>query len=121
VSWLDRGLALAAGLALLATLAVWWHTRRELGEVRQKLEAATAANVFLKKTLGDMTIAITAKDREIDRLEQAPCNGREKAGPGSTRGTDRSKASASSASSRGNRGTHVDAEETRMDWDSVND
>jgi hypothetical protein len=89
VSWLDRGLALAAGLALLASLAVWWRARRELDEVRQRLEAVTAANVFLKKTLGEMTIAMTAKDREIDRLAQAPCGAKEKARPGSERSTNR--------------------------------
>lgn len=77
VSWLDRGLTLAAGLALLASLAVWWHTRRELHVVRRELQTVSAANLFLKKTLGDMTVAITAKDKEIDRLERAPCNGQD--------------------------------------------
>jgi hypothetical protein len=92
LSRLNRALTLAAGLALLVSLALWWHTRRELDEVRQKLQATTAANVFLKKTLGDMTIAMTGKDKEIDRLEQSPCNGQEKARPGSKRRIDRSSA-----------------------------
>jgi hypothetical protein len=41
----------------------------------------TKANDFLRKTLGDMTIAITTKDREIDRLRHSACAGREKAQP----------------------------------------
>lgn len=57
-----------AGLTLLLYLTVWWQARRELDAVRRELQAVTAANVFLKKTLGEMTITITAKDREIDRL-----------------------------------------------------
>jgi hypothetical protein len=81
-------MALAAGLVLLASLAVWWHTRRELAVVRRELQTVSAANLFLKKTLGDMTIAITAKDREIDRLERAPCNGQDTR-PSSGRGTAR--------------------------------
>ena len=87
VGWWDRALALAAGLALLASLAVWWHTRRELNAVRRELQAVSAANLFLKKTLGDMTVAITAKEKEIDRLEHSPCNGQDKARPGSERRT----------------------------------
>jgi hypothetical protein len=89
-----------AALALLASLAVSWQARRELDQVRRELQAVTAANQFLKKTLGDMTIAITAKDREIDRLENTPCNGQPNARPGSERRTDRSKAPASSAGIR---------------------
>ena len=74
---LDKRVTLAAGLALLLSLAVWRQARRELDAVRRELQAVTEANIFLKKTLGDMTIAITAKDREIDRLEHAPCGRRE--------------------------------------------
>ncbi|MGA2741371.1 MAG: hypothetical protein ABSG65_28535 [Bryobacteraceae bacterium] len=73
MSGLDRRVALVAGFALLAALAVWWHARSEVDAVRRDLQAETAANVFLRKTLGDMTIAMTGRDREIDRLEQAPC------------------------------------------------
>jgi len=87
VGWWDRALALAAALALLASLAIWRHTRRELDAVRRELQAVGAANLFLKKTLGDMTVAITAKEKEIDHLEQAPCNGQDKARPGSERRT----------------------------------
>jgi hypothetical protein len=87
LSRLDRRVTLAAGLALLASLAVWWQARRELDAVRRELQAVTAANLFLKKTLGDMTIAITAKDKETDRLGHSPCNGQEKARPDSERRT----------------------------------
>jgi hypothetical protein len=76
---LNRPVSLVVGLALLASLALWWQARRELDKVRRELQAVTEANLFLKKTLGDMTIAITGKDREIDRLEHAPCHGQEKA------------------------------------------
>jgi hypothetical protein len=78
MSRLDRPLTLVARLALLASLAVWWQARRELDEARRELQAVTAANLSLKKTLGDMTTVITAKDREIDQLEHAPCHGQEK-------------------------------------------
>ena len=58
---LDKRVTLAAGLALLLSLAVWRQARRELGAVRRELQAVTEANIFLKKTLGDMTIAIYRK------------------------------------------------------------
>jgi hypothetical protein len=35
---------LVAGLVLLASLAVWWHARRELTEVRRELQAVTEGN-----------------------------------------------------------------------------
>jgi hypothetical protein len=72
-SLLNKYVTLVAGLVLLASLVVWWQSRRELNEVRRELQAVTEANLFLKKTLGDMTIAITRKDKEIDRLEHAAC------------------------------------------------
>jgi hypothetical protein len=40
---------------------------------RQELQKVTAANDFLRKNLAEMSIALTAKDKEIDRLRQAPC------------------------------------------------
>ncbi len=105
MSWWDRGLALAAGLLLLVSLALWWQSRRELDSVRRELRAVSAANEFLKRTLGDMTIALIAKDKEIDRLGRVPCEGQEKARPGSGARTDHRKVSASSAGSRGSRGS----------------
>ena len=104
MSWWDRGLALAAGLLLLVSLALWWQSRRELDSVRRELRAVSAANELLKRTLGDMTIALTAKDKEIDRLGHVPCERQENARPGSGARTDRRKVSASLASDRRNRG-----------------
>jgi hypothetical protein len=70
------GLIVAGGLALLFSLASSWNERLELQKV-------TAANDFLRKSLGEMTLAITAKDKQIDRLEEAGCGQQEKAQPGS--------------------------------------
>lgn len=61
-------------LALALSLAFSWNARRELQSARGELLAVTNANEFLKKTLGDLTIAITAKDREIDRLQHSACS-----------------------------------------------
>jgi hypothetical protein len=57
---------MAGGLTLMLALASSWRDRQELQKV-------TAANDFLRKSLGEMSIAITAKEKEIDRLEQAGC------------------------------------------------
>jgi hypothetical protein len=54
------------GTALILSIISGWRDRQEL-------EKVTAANDFLRKSLGDMTVALTAKDKEIDRLEQRPC------------------------------------------------
>lgn len=62
-----KGLIVILGLALSLSLATWWRTRQEL-------QAVTAANRFLRKTLGALTIAIVEKDRELDRFEQSPCD-----------------------------------------------
>jgi hypothetical protein len=88
MSGLDKRVTMAAGLALVAAMVIWWLARREVDAVRRDLQAVNAANLFLKKTLGDMTIAMTGKDREIDRLERAPCGGQEQARPGSESSPD---------------------------------
>ena len=59
-------LTLVMGTALILAIISGWRDRQELQKV-------TAANDFLRKSLGDMTIALTAKQKEIDRLEQAGC------------------------------------------------
>jgi len=69
------GLILAGGTVLLLSLGSSWKDRQELQKV-------TAANDFLRKSLGEMTLALTSKDKEIDRLEQAGCAGREQTPPG---------------------------------------
>lgn len=68
-------------LALLASLGLAWNAVRELESQRRELLKLTDANEFLKKTLGDMTIALAAKDKEIDRLQHSACAGQEKAPP----------------------------------------
>jgi hypothetical protein len=78
-----KGLVFIGGLTILLSLALAWSARRDLQSARRELAAVTKANDFLKKTLSDMTIAISAKEREIDRLQQSACpGGQEKAQPG---------------------------------------
>lgn len=79
---LQRYLILIAGLSLIFCVFVSLRDSRELRAVRRELLLVTKANELLKKTLGDMTVAITAKDREIDRLRDSQCDGQERAGPG---------------------------------------
>jgi len=66
-----KGLILFFSLALILSAATWW-------KARQDLRAVTAANESLRKTLGELSIAITGKDRELDRLAQSPCAAGEK-------------------------------------------
>jgi hypothetical protein len=73
--------AIVISLALIPCVATWW-------KARQELQAVTTANASLRKTLGELTVAITEKDREIDRLTQANCGAATKlpagSGPGHT-------------------------------------
>jgi hypothetical protein len=62
-----RALMLFLGLAVILAVGTWWRARQELRIV-------TEANASVRKTLGDLTVAITEKDREIDRLTRSPCN-----------------------------------------------
>jgi hypothetical protein len=57
-------LLLSAGLCVSVTK---WVTDR------QELRAVLAANQTVRKTLGEMTIAIAEKDKDIDRLSVSPC------------------------------------------------
>jgi hypothetical protein len=61
------------GIALFISLVFGQKTRREL---QQQLHTLTDANRILRQTLGDMTLAITEKDKEISRL-YSPCNPQE--------------------------------------------
>ena len=99
LSRLHKGLILIAGLglAVIFSLAACLKARRELQVGRRELLAVTTANEFLKKTLGEMTIAVTAKEKEIDRLEHAGCYGQETARPGVPLGSARCKVSESNA------------------------
>jgi hypothetical protein len=58
-----KGLILLFSLTLCVSVVAWSRSRQELQEVN-------VANVSLRKTLGELTIAIVAKDREIDRMAQ---------------------------------------------------
>jgi hypothetical protein len=62
---------LLLSLALCLSVATWFRGRQEL-------QAVTAANESVRKTLGDMTIALADKDKEIDRLSESPCSTGEK-------------------------------------------
>ena len=68
---LYKSLTLFISLALCMSVATWLRSWREL-------QAETAANASLRKTLGELTVAIAAKDREIDRMAQSPCDARKK-------------------------------------------
>jgi hypothetical protein len=59
-------LILVFGSALILSMISAYRDRLELQKI-------TAANDFLRKQLGEMTIALTSKEKEIDRLEQSQC------------------------------------------------
>jgi hypothetical protein len=73
MKYLQKILAVTAGLSLAIALGVCVKTWEELRSTRQELRTATSANDFLRKTLGDMSAAITAKDKEVDRLQHGSC------------------------------------------------
>jgi hypothetical protein len=79
LSKLQRYLAPIAGLLLIFYVFTSLRDNRELRTVRRELLSVTKANELLKKTLGDMTVAITTRDREIDRLRDSGCDGQERA------------------------------------------
>jgi hypothetical protein len=56
------------GLALALSLTTLRKTQREL---QQQLHIVTDANGVLRETLGNLTVAITQKDEEIDRLHSS--------------------------------------------------
>jgi hypothetical protein len=95
LSKLQRYLALIAGLSLIFYVVTSLRANSELRTVRRELLSVTKANELLKKTLGDMTVAITAKDREIDRLRDSGCDGQERTRPGNTIQRDRRRLSQS--------------------------
>ena len=64
--FLYMGLMSVLALALAFFATTYWKASRQLRTV-------TSANEFLKKTVGEMAQAISAKDRELDRLIKAPC------------------------------------------------
>jgi hypothetical protein len=68
-------LILIATAALLLPLTFFWHGRQELQTARLELAGLNKANDVLKRTLADMIVAISAKDKEIDRLRLSACDG----------------------------------------------
>ena len=102
MSKLQRYLTLTAGLLLIFCVFQSLRDGRELLTVRRELLSVTKANELLKKTLGDMTVAITAKEREIDRLRDSGCDGRERTRPGNIIQRDRRRVSQSDVVRRKN-------------------
>ena len=68
-------LIVTASIALLLPLAFFWRGRQELQSARLELVSVNTANEVLKRTLADMIVAISAKDKEIDRLRLSACDG----------------------------------------------
>jgi hypothetical protein len=71
---LIRAVMLAAILAIVASLALWWNDRKHLVAAQRELQAVRTANDVLKKTLGEMMSALAAKDKQIDDLRGPGCN-----------------------------------------------
>jgi hypothetical protein len=63
---LYKWLVLFLAVVLSVSVTAWLRDRQEL-------QTVTAANLSLRKMLGEMTIAMTEKDRQIDRLAGSPC------------------------------------------------
>ena len=66
--------AVVAGLSLIVSAVACVKAWREVQGTQRELRAIGSANDFLRKTLGEMTVAIAAKDKEIDRLQRTGCN-----------------------------------------------
>jgi hypothetical protein len=61
-------LTLALTLAVIALLMLW--RKKEL-DLKQQLQMVTDANAVLKDTLGELTVAIARKEKEIDDLHKS--------------------------------------------------
>lgn len=75
---LHTTLTAVLGLALIGLFSLSWKTQRELNALKQTQHQITDANEDLKKTLGELTIAITQKEKEIDKLHESSCISPEK-------------------------------------------
>ena len=91
MSRLTIGVTMLAVSALAFSLTAWLSAKRDVQTTRRELVGVTKANEFLKKTLGDMTMAITAKDRQIDQLLGSGCDEKEKTLPSTSIRPDRTK------------------------------
>src|SRR5215831_11499374 len=72
---LHTALTVTLSMGLLVSLIIWQKTQREL---QQQLRTVTHANGVLREMLGDLTVVIAEKDKEIDRLF-SPCGRQESA------------------------------------------
>src|ERR1700686_219439 len=63
-------LTIILSLALIVSVILSRKTQRDL---QQESHPLTDANGILRETLGQLTIAITNKDKQIDRLLSSPC------------------------------------------------
>ena len=68
----------ALSIALILSLATSWKIQRD---TQRELRVVIGANELLRKTLGEMTIAVTEKDKQIDRLSGSSCDGNNKGRP----------------------------------------
>jgi hypothetical protein len=62
-----KGVILFFSVALCFSVENWLRSEQEM-------QAVTAANESLRKTLGKLIVAISEKDREIDRLSGPSCD-----------------------------------------------
>src|SRR5262245_31525057 len=53
-------------IALIVTLAVWRHSQQTL---QQQLQRISKANGVLRQSLGDLTLELTKKERQIDQMQ----------------------------------------------------
>jgi hypothetical protein len=65
---LHTTLTVILALALIVSLVLWRNGQRDL---KQQLHTVTDANGVLRQSLGDLTVAITQKEQEIDRLQSS--------------------------------------------------
>jgi len=63
-------LTVILAIALIVSIALWRNSQRD---IQQQLRVMTDANGILRQSLGDLTVEIAKKEREIDRL-QSSCN-----------------------------------------------
>jgi hypothetical protein len=75
---IHTALTLVLGLALIVLGMLGRKTQREL---QQELHTITDANSVLRETLGNLTLAITDKDKQIDRLLGSSCPAPEESRP----------------------------------------
>jgi len=79
---LRTALTVILSFALAVSLFLCQRTRRELRQQFQEVHTLTDANSVLRQSLGDLTVAIAARDQQIDRLYWS-CGTQEHARPNS--------------------------------------